>query len=370
MSFYLEKDYFEDPELFNLVTEVMQGHLTLHWWDARTERVRAVPKDPRRGLTYEDTNIGSYGYDSLPEVLRNRYSMAARGSEIAGRLPDLGYTINRKSDVWSDNVAALYEEAKSRRWAPAIDVPWAKLAEAPLPPALEAAVAQLMTTLEEIALVGLEMPSRWVYGINQEFLELKSFLCAQMIDQARHVEVFRKRGLAGGQGLKRASVAVEQALKEILFAGTYPEGSASMNLMLGSVLLTLYRFAAAIAPSLVEQRLFRLAIQDKARHVAYGMGHVRYHLAHQPRQKEFLQDYLDRTEHCIFGILGSSEVVGALTIMAGGGIDPEALGAGRRRVARFLERAIGEYLERRERLGLGDPSRENRMRSTLREVLA
>src|SRR5712692_10304242 len=127
MSFYLEKDYFDDPELFELVNQVMQGNLTLHWFNANTERVRATPKDPRRGLTYEDTNIGSYGYDAIAEVLRDKYTMAARGSEIWGRLPDLGYTINRKSDVWSDNVAALYEEAKARRWAPAVDIPWSEL---------------------------------------------------------------------------------------------------------------------------------------------------------------------------------------------------------------------------------------------------
>ena len=39
MAFYLEKDYFEDVELFNLVQQVMSGDLTLHWYDAKTERV-------------------------------------------------------------------------------------------------------------------------------------------------------------------------------------------------------------------------------------------------------------------------------------------------------------------------------------------
>ena len=102
-----------DEELLNLVNQVMQGNLTLHWFDAKTEPVRAVPSDPQRGLTYDDTNIGSYGYDAIAETLRNKYTMAPRGSEIWGRLPDLGYTINRKSDVWSENVARLYEEARA-----------------------------------------------------------------------------------------------------------------------------------------------------------------------------------------------------------------------------------------------------------------
>lgn len=370
MSFYLEKDYFDDPELYALNERIMQGNLTLHWYDAKTEHVRAVAKSAARGLTYEDTNVGSYGYDSIPELVRNRYSMAARGSEIWGRLPDLGYTINRKSDVWSDGVARLYEEAKSRRWAPAIHVPWSGLAEAPLPEPLESAVAQLATTLEEVALVGIEMPSRWVYVINQEFLELKSFLCAQMLDQARAVEVFRKRALAGGQGLKRASVAVEQALKEMLFAETYPESSLSMNVMLGSALLTLYRFAAAAAPSVVERRMFLLLSQDKARHVAYGMGQVRYHLAHQPGRREFLVAYLDRTEHCLLGVLGSPELGEALTVYAGGGVDAAALARGRGRVARFLELAIEEYLRRCEALGFEKRRQQSRLVPALRRALA
>src|SRR5262245_13215166 len=230
MAFYLEKDFFEDVELFNLVTKVMSGDLTLHWYDAKTERVRISPKDPSRGLTYEDCNIGSYSYDRLPELIRTNYSMAPRGSELWGKLPDLGYTINRKSDAWADNVAALYEEAKTRRWAPAVDISWNDLAKAPLAEPLEAALAQLCTFLQECATVVMGVASHMIYTVNQEFLELKSYLCTQIIDQARHIEVFRKRALAGGQGLKRASVAAEQALKEILSAETYPAGSLAGNL--------------------------------------------------------------------------------------------------------------------------------------------
>ena len=360
MSFYLEKDYFADEALLELVNRVMQGDLTLHWYEAKTERVRAVPKNTQRGLTYEDTNLGSYGYDAIPEILRNKYTMAARGSEIWGRLPDLGYTINRKSDVWSENVARLYEESKSRRWAPAVDVPWDELGRRKLTTEIEAAVAQLSTTLEEIALVGLEMPSRWVFAINQEFLEMKSFLCAQMLDQARHLEAFRKRALAGGQGLKRASVAAEQALKEILFAETYPAASLSMNLMLGSALLTLYRFCAAISPSAVERRIFAFAMQDKARHVAYGMGHMRYHLAHQPRQRDVLGDYLDRTEHCLLGVLAAPELVEPLALLARGRVS----------VSRFYETAIGEYLERCVSVGFTDRRSRSRLAQTLRQIVA
>src|SRR4029077_8734208 len=149
MAYYAEKDFFADDRLIELVTDILNGNLTLEGFEVETARLQAKPADPARGLTYQDCNLGPYGYDAIPELVRNRNSMASRGSVLVPKLPDLGYTINRKSDVWSDNVCALYEEAKSRRWAPAVDVPWSEL-HADTDPLREAAVAQLSTLLEEV----------------------------------------------------------------------------------------------------------------------------------------------------------------------------------------------------------------------------
>jgi hypothetical protein len=277
-------------------------------------------------------------------------------------LPDLGYTINRKSDVWADNVAALYEEAKARRWAPAVDIEWGALKATPLPAELEAAMSQLCTTLEEVALVMMEFPSRWVFFINQEFLEVKSYLCAQMIDEARHVEVFRKRALAGG-GLKRASATAEQALKEILLAETYPEGSLACNVMLASLVLGVFRQSASV--SALDGQIFRLCMQDTAREVAYGMGHMRYHLAHQPQRAEFLHDFLDRTEHTFFGIAASPELLQPLIVLAGRGTSKAALSAGAQRMRSVLQHTVNEYLDRLHAVGL-----DRRTRSRLPAVVA
>ena len=368
MAFYLEKDFFEDVEMFNLIQKVMQGELTLRWYNANTEHVHVTPREAARGLTYEDCNVGSYGYDRLPELIRNNYSMAPRGSELWGKLPDLGYTINRKSEVWSDNVVALYEEAKARRWAPAVDITWNDLIAAPLPESLEAAMAQLCTFLQECTTVTLGVASHHIYSINQEFLELKSYLCAQILDQARHVDVFRKRSLLGGHGLKRASVAAEQALKELLSAETYAESSVSGNLMLGSFLVGLYRHVAAVAPSPTDARLFRLALQDTARLVAYGSGNMQYHLIHQPQQVTFLNEYLDTAEHCLLGLIGSQECLEPLIILSGGGTNEEQTQIGCQRVARFLATTVAEYLERCEHAGLTGRSQRSRLPQYLQQL--
>src|SRR5256712_9328197 len=329
MAYYAEKDFFEDDELIELVTSLLEATRTLAWYRVDTPRLRAKPADPARGLTCEACNLGPHGYDATPEFRRDRYSMASRGSALVAKLPDLGYTVNRRSDVWADNVAGLYEEAKARRWAPAVDIPWGEL-DLVGDPLREAAMAQACTLLEEVALVAMEVPSRWVFSINQEFLELKSFLCAQMIDEARHVEACRKRALASGQGLGRASVSAEQALKELLSAETYPEASLGMNLLLGGFVLAMYRAVAVLAETRAGRLLGTLAMQDVARSVAYGVGHMRYHLAHQSGKAVALAEYLDRTEHVVLGIAGSPEFLEPVVILAAGSVDRDRLPAGGR----------------------------------------
>ena len=352
MAFYADKDYTQEQAVLDAMNAVMQGNLTLHWFNAKTEKIKAEAGDLRRGLTYDDLDIGSYGYSSLPEFVRDEQSMVARGSEKVGNLPDMGYLVNRKSDVWSDNVTALYEESKARRWAPAVDVPWSELDIHPLSSELESACAQLYTFAQECALVSMDFPSRWVALINQEFIELKSFMCAQMLDAARLLEAFRKRALYGGAGLGRASASAEQGLKEWLWADTYPQGSLCINLLLGGFTLAVYRQVAAFAPSRADQAIMRHAMQDAARHVSYGMDALRYHLRHQPNQRLALNAYLDGAEHVMVALLGSPELLEPLIIICGSGIEHDQIKAGCAAVTKFVRLVEREYLERLEYAGL------------------
>ena len=274
--------------------------------------------------------------------------------------------MNRKSDVWSDNVTELYEEAKARRWAPAVDVPWSELDQHPPTSEIQAACAQLYTFLQECTLVALDFPARWVPLINQEFIEQKSFMCAQMLDGARLLEAFRKRALYGGAGLGRASVAAEQGLKEWLWADTYPQGSLAINVILAGFMLALYRQVAAFAPSRVDRAIMGYAMQDAARAVSYGSGALRYHLDHQPAQKVALGAYLDTAEHVMLALLGSAELVEPLIIICGGGLDADRVTAGRERIIKFIRLVIREYLERVGSAGLD--RKESRLPAIIERV--
>lgn len=361
MAYYADKDYTEDQAILEAMQSVMQGNLTLQWMNARTEKLKARPSDPRRGLTYQDLDLGSYGYSGIPEFVRDQQSMVARGSAKSGRLPDMGYLVNRKSDVWSDNVAALYEESKSRRWAPAVDVPWTELDAKPLASEVESACAQLYTFLQECVAVAIDFPSRWVALINQEFIEQKSFLCAQMLDGARQLEAFRKRALYGGAGLKRAAAAAEQGLKEWLWVDSYPQGSLAINVALQGFLLATYRQVAAFAPTHADRVLMGRVMQDAARHTSYGYGALHYHLAHQPAQKVALSAWLDGAEHVMFALIGSLELLEPMIIICGGGLAAEQVRVGRAATAKYIRLVVSEFLERVESAGLDGRTATSRL---------
>ena len=75
----------------------------------------------------------------------------------------------------------------------------------------------------------------------------KNFLAMQMVDEARHMEVFRKRALAGGGGLLHASPASEWALKAILESPTHTQGTLLLNLCAEGMVLSMFRAGEFLA---------------------------------------------------------------------------------------------------------------------------
>jgi hypothetical protein len=180
----------------------------------------------------------------------------------------MGYTVNDKSEVWSDNLHDLYEKAVSRQWSATRDIPWGDLPE--LDPDIEQAMCQLATVLSEVEMVASDFPAKWLWRINHDYVEAKMLLCTQVMDEARHTEVYAKRARANGGGLGRASAVVERFLQLILDAQSCDEGSALMHLLGEGIVLSLFRAGEAIAPSPLEQQVFRLCMQVEARHDACG----------------------------------------------------------------------------------------------------
>jgi len=132
MSYLSTTDFTEDPGFVDRFRRTMKGDLELSWMDVPRERVRCRPQNERRGLTFRDLDVGSYGFTEMPELIRQNRSFAPRGAVQPPGLPDLQAEVNRKSEVWAYNIEGYYEEAMTRQWNATTDIPWAELQDTAL----------------------------------------------------------------------------------------------------------------------------------------------------------------------------------------------------------------------------------------------
>ncbi len=318
MGYYARDDFFNNPEVLQRSVEILKGNLQLDWMSLDVERGGCRPSNSRRGLTFDDTNVGSYSWDRIPEKIRHNYSMAPRGAVLPSGLPHLGYDINRKSEVWSENAPALYEESKARHWIPSREVPWGAVEEVGHSEEFERGLAQLYTDLTSMATVLGDIPSKWVWRINQELVELKMWQCTQMFDAAQLADVFRKRAIAGGTGLGCDHVPLGELLKSLFDAGSYPCASASTHLLLCGLMQTLLRHIGASSTNAADQTIALFAVQDVSRSLAYGIGHMRSLLATRPHEVTSIGDHLDEVENAVVGLLGAPIFFSALALITAG----------------------------------------------------
>jgi hypothetical protein len=333
------------------------GEYSLHW--LQTDRAawgqRARPSS--RGLTYADIgNVSPYG--ELPEAVTWR-NFAARGSvrePYASEMPTLDdYVVLERREVWADNVMALYEEAKARQWNATRDIPWSELS--PLPEDLEKATCQLCTFLTEVEFIAGDFPAKWLYRIPQDFLEVKSFLATQIMDEARHQEVFRKRAIAGG-GLLHAAPGFEWALKAIIESPTHTMGTFLLNLLSEGLVLSIFRSGEMIAKTHVDKEIFRRCLQDEARHVAYGVMELKYYLDHSEDREQALEamhHFADIGEPVILSAFTEAALIEPLAILLGGGL--AHIDRGMEGLAHLWRMFIEEYLHRCARAGFDRSAR-------------
>ena len=332
------------PDQLTYIDELKKGRFDLQWLKDPKPNwgIRAEMRKPDRGLTLQDINAAYAGEPEDKPALR---TMAPRGSVIDDDVPDMGYTYNEKYQVWADNVVALYEEATARQWSATRDIPWDELK--PLPDDLERAQCQIATLLTEVEMIASDFPAKWVWQMNQHFHEVKMFLCTQAMDEARHLEVFRKRALANGGGLMRCLTGTEVFLKTILHAPTYVQGSFLMHVLGEGLILDIFRSGEFLAKNKTEKEIYRLCIQDEARHVSYGTMHLKYFLAHHPEREKAIAEMHQLAEVAELGIPGfltNPYIIEPLAVLMGDGV--KGIDKGMEAIRLVWVRMREEYLNR------------------------
>jgi hypothetical protein len=330
----------------------------LSWMENTGER-GFWAKPGRRGLTLEEINKGTYGH--APDEGHDM-TMAQRGSARRDGVPRIGYHIGKKSDIWSQNAAMLYEEAVQRQWSSATDIPWDTLS--PLPDDVERAYSQFCTFLTEVEFIAGDTPAQWLPQISNEHYEVKMFLASQIMDEGRHLDVFRKRALANGGGLMSSSG--NAGLRVIIESKDFTEMSAIMHVQGEGLVQSIFRMGEYIATNEAEKRIFRLSAQDESRHVAFGVMHLKYILETEPERREEIHSYLEKAEPLIGAGGGAAGAGGNQGPVAGGSpIFGSSLGVlfghslgsadegGRMALAAF-RRQLNEYMHRLEVAGMGE----------------
>jgi TusA-related sulfurtransferase len=286
----------------------------------------------------------------VPEVAPTTTGFAPRGAVVEEGAPAFDFTINNKDAVWAGEVADLYEQATANQWDASRDIPWHLLQ--PLPEPLERAVCQLMTFLTENEYSALYVPARFLPRINPQFIEVVLFLSTQMMDEARHIEAFTKRALANGGGLQYSAASTQLSLKTLFDQHDFTTASFLLSVLGEGTFLDLLRFIETYAPEPVTAEICRRARADEARHVHFGMAHVRYYLTQSPAHYEELRAAVRQRAAVLPTVTEvSPRVQEALAVLAGGGADPDRLAAGTGRVHTLLEEMHAHRLQRLQAAG-------------------
>lgn len=335
--------------------------LNFDWLNLDTEQDMRIQAG-RRGLTLEQINMVTYGVNALDEA--GIPIFAARGSKGDPRSARHARQYRSKADVWSESAMLLYEEANQRQWSSAADIPWETVK--PQSADLEWAMCTLCTFLTQVEFIAGDLPGRFMEQVHPDHFEAQLFLGTQIMDESRHLDVFRKRALVNGGGMVDAGFGAIN----LLSVDDFTEMTALLHLFGEGFVQTLFRMGELISQNEAEKKMFRLAAQDESRHLAFGVTHLKYVMDTEPHRKEELHHYLDIQE----GALGQNQQAGlttnpmtgeALAILAGGGI--EKMDEGYEKLLIMRKRQVNEYMHRLEVIGLGD--RRERMSQAFKDLL-
>jgi hypothetical protein len=333
-----------------------QGY-DLRWLERRDIWGERVEVDPRKGgLLLQDVDRGAAA--AVPDESRN-LTGRPRGAVPRPGVPRVGnYSVRTKADIWLRNGAELYEEAVARQWSSATDIPWHTIR--PLPDDIERAECQLATFLTEVEFVAGDVPGKWIAATTPDYYEPRMYLITQVMDEARHLDVFRKRALVNGGGLMRRNGNIQGVVGgNIDSARDFTEMSARLHISGEGSVLTLFRMGELMAYNEAEKHIYRLCAQDESRHVAFGVMHLQYLGSIDTDRREEIQCYLDEAERALVtGASGQNPAArglasnAALAVLLGRG---EAnIDEGMKILLAIRQRQVKEYVQRVRVAGFGE----------------
>jgi hypothetical protein len=264
------------------------------------------------------------------------WALAARGALVEAGTAAIGFSITERDSIWADEAPQLYAQGAAAQWDPARAIPW----DAPLlhEPAIEDAIVQVMTYLVENETVALLVPARFLAQIHPHFREVLQVLALQCADEARHIEVFTRRATLQRAELGTSSAGGQASLRTLLDEPDFALASFLLAVLGEGSFLSLLWFLDQHAPDPITRAVARLAAQDEARHVAFGLAHLQRHVAHDPALAERMIVAVHRRHDALAQTAGlNADVFDALVVIAAGELSPTAIGKGHAAVRELVD---------------------------------
>ncbi|HWH10248.1 MAG TPA: hypothetical protein VG165_03910 [Solirubrobacteraceae bacterium] len=279
---------------------------------------------PLRGGELHTADLRSPG--DVPASADAGSGFAPLGAVAEVGAPAFRWTFNERDAIWADDVAELAEQASAGQWDASRDIPWD--AARGLPDFMERAVSQVMTFIAQNEYAALYVPAGFIAHVNPRYHEMLMWLAGHVHDEARHIEVFTKRSLIGGQS-SYALASTELSLHTLLEEPDFSGAALLLNVLGEGTFLDLLRFVERHAPDAATRAAAALAHRDEVRHVHFGISHVRRRIAADPAQAAVLVDAAERRAAKLTQMSGLSPLLSdGLTVMAAGSLQPAELSTG------------------------------------------
>jgi TusA-related sulfurtransferase len=258
------------------------------------------------------------------------------GALAAGGGPAYSWQLNHRDQLWAEEISSLAESAAAQHWDATADIPWE--AAAGLPDHVELAVAQVMTYIAQNEYAALYVPARFLPHVNPQYAEVLLWLSSHVHDEARHVEVFTKRALAGG-ARAQALASTELSLHTLLEERDFTASALLLNVLGEGTFLDLLRFVEQHAPDAATAAAARLAHRDEVRHVHFGISHVRRTVESDPDARLALVGAAEARAAKLTSLSGLNPMLTeALTVMSAPSMQPADVGEAAAEVRKLLVR--------------------------------
>ncbi|MDF1667180.1 MAG: ferritin-like domain-containing protein, partial [Planctomycetota bacterium] len=223
---------------------------------------------------------GSPSSESLRSHPPAEWGFAARGSLVEASVSPIPFLLNKRDEIWTEQAPRMYAQALAAQWDPETAIDWNLSFD--LPDDVEDALVQVLTYLIENETAALIVPSRFLGQVHPYFREVMQVLAIQVADEARHIEVFSRRAALRRDQLGLSTAGGQASLKTLLEEPDFALASFLLSVLGEGSFLQLLWFLFEHAPDPITREIMKLAAQDEARHVAFGLAHLQHQVEHDP----------------------------------------------------------------------------------------